>query len=468
MLVEQRKGRQEPTYSVTKPYTETEGGQAVRLYNLTGRAALPWEEALTYDILAVDGDGRYIHRKFGYEVPRRNGKGEILIIRELYGLAKGEKIMHTAHLTATSHSAWERLCAILDMLQVPYYSIKAKGAEFISLENGGKIWFRTRTAKGGLGEGVDLLVIDEAQEYTIDQESTLKYIVSDSPNRQTVMCGTPPTAISAGTVFRDFRETCMASSDYSTGWAEWSIEKQAADVRDRDLWYETNPSLGHTLEESAIEDELASVNYNEVDFNIQRLGFWFTYNLKSAVSAADWNALATDRLPELIGKLCIGIKYSKDGESVSMAVAAKTKDGKVFCEAIGHRTVREGSGWIIGFLASADTNRIIIDGKGKQQVLADELKKEKIKGCVLPKVEDVIKANAQFEKNIYAKKLAHMNQPSLSRVVTNCRKRNIGSNGGFGYEAIFDNMDITLMDAVILAAWAAEAYKEPKKQKISY
>ncbi|NLY87361.1 MAG: hypothetical protein GX083_02280 [Clostridiales bacterium] len=33
--------------------------------------------------------------------------------------------------------------------------------------------FRTRSSKGGLGEGFDLLVIDEAQEYTDDQESAI-------------------------------------------------------------------------------------------------------------------------------------------------------------------------------------------------------------------------------------------------------------------------------------------------------
>lgn len=34
--------------------------------------------------------------------------------------------------------------------------------------------FRTRTSTDGLDEGFDLLVIDEAQEYTEDQESALK------------------------------------------------------------------------------------------------------------------------------------------------------------------------------------------------------------------------------------------------------------------------------------------------------
>ncbi|MCQ2530289.1 MAG: phage terminase family protein [Lachnospiraceae bacterium] len=467
--MEKRIGRQEPTYSVIKIYTQTEGTEAIKLYNLTGRTALPWQEALIYDILAVDENGKYVHEKFGYEVPRRNGKGEVIVIRELYGLAKGEKIMHTAHLTSTSHSAFERLCGILDMLDVTYYSIKAKGSELIRLENGGTIWFRTRTAKGGLGEGVDLLVIDEAQEYTKDQQSALQFIVTDSKNRQTLMCGTPPTVKSAGTVFKDFRETCMTTDEeFDIGWAEWSIEHRTTDVKNRDLWYETNPSLGLTLDETAIKNELADVNYDEVDFNIQRLGFWFTYELKSAISKADWDELLVNDLPKFKGKLDVGIKYSKDGESVSMAVAVKTEDGHVFVEVLGNMTVRDGNGWIIKFLlAAADgINKIIIDGAGKQQILADELKDVRMTNTVLPKVTEVVKANAEFEKNVFAGKLLRMEQPSLTRAVTNCQKRNIGSQGGFGYTPIYDDIDITLVDAVILAAWAIETFKEPKKQRI--
>ena len=61
-----------------------------------------------------------------------------------------------------------------------------------------------------------------------------------------------------------------------------------------------------------------------------------------------------------------------------------------------------------------------------------------------------------------------MEQPSLTRVVTNCSKRQIGSNGGFGYQAIYADMDVSLMDSVIFATWAAQQFPDPKPQKISY
>ena len=202
-----RLGRQTPTAAVVLPYTKTLGQDAIDLYNTTGRTAQQWQELLLYDILARNEDDLWVHTKFGYAVPRRNGKNEIAAIRELYGLQQGESILHTAHRTTTSRAAWERLCHLLDKAKIPYKSIQAVGREHIQLEDGeGRIEFRTRSSKGGLGEGFDLLVVDEAQEYTDDQASALKYVVTDSENPQTLFCGTPPTPVSSGTVFLKIRK----------------------------------------------------------------------------------------------------------------------------------------------------------------------------------------------------------------------------------------------------------------------
>ena len=168
--VPEKLGRQTPTAAVVLPYTTTHGQEAIDLYNTTGRTAQQWQQLLLYDILAENEDGLWIHTKFGYSVPRRNGKNEIAAMRELYGLQRGENILHTAHRTTTSHAAWERLCSLLDKAKIEYRSIRASGRESIRLKSGeGRIEFRTRSSKGGLGEGFDLLIIDEAQEYTDDQ-----------------------------------------------------------------------------------------------------------------------------------------------------------------------------------------------------------------------------------------------------------------------------------------------------------
>lgn len=362
-----RLGRQTPTRSIILPYKETRGPEAVALYEQGGRQAMEWQKLLTYDIMAVNADGLWVHTKFGLTLPRRNGKNEVVIIREKKGLEDGEHIMHTAHRTKTAHAAWARLCSELDHSNIPYESIRALGNESITLESGGKIEFRTRSSTGGLGEGFDLLVIDEAQEYKDNEESALKYVVSDSPNPQTIFIGTPPTPVSSGTVFLKLRTEALAGRTKNTGWAEWSVDRQT-DPHDVEAWYETNPSMGTILNERKVEDEIGG---DAVDFNIQRLGLWLRYNQKSAISEAEWKGLQCETLPKLRGALYAGIKYGHDGQNVALSIAVKTTDGRIFLECIDCRPVRAGRAWLLAWLQAADLAAVAVDGAGNHDAVRD-------------------------------------------------------------------------------------------------
>jgi hypothetical protein len=239
-----------------------------------------------------------------------------------------------------------------------------------------------------------------------------------------------------------------------------------SDVHDVDLWYECNPSMGTILTERKVQDEITA---DDVDFNIQRLGLWLKYNQKSAISEGTWDELLVDKV-EVTGKVFVGIKYSHEGESVAMSVAAKTTDGRIFVEALDCRSVSEGNGWIISALSKLHTQRnsVYIDGASGQQLLATDMKANKMKPPVLPTVKEFIVANSSFEQAIYLKTLCHSNQPSLKRIITNCEKRKIGSGGGFGYKSILEGADVALMDSAILAYYSCSVAKEPKKQHIGY
>lgn len=459
---EKRIGSQIPSRSHVLPYEVSEGQKAVDLYESTGQKVFEWQKLILFDMLAKNDDGLYTHTKFGYSIPRRNGKNEAVAIRELYGLSKGERILHTAHRTQTSHSAWERLYNLVEKTDLSIASTyRALGQEHIILENGGRIDFRTRSNKGGLGEGFDLLVIDEAQEYEDDQETALKYVVSSSMNPQTVFCGTPPTPISSGTVFFKLRENILSGNSKNAGWAEWSVEERT-DPNDIDAWYKTNPSLGYILTERKIQDEIGN---DDVDFNIQRLGWWIRYNQKSAISEKEWNNIALTKLPKLKGGLFVGIKYGKDGTNVAMSIAVKTEDGNILVECIDCQPLRNGNQWILDFLKQARIEQVVIDGS-PGQALAEDMKSFGLRKPILPTVKEIIIANSTFEQAVISKKLNHMNQPSLAKVTTNSEHRAIGSNGGFGYRSMIPELDISLLDSCILAFWQCDIQKENKKQKI--
>lgn len=463
-----RIGRQTPTQSVILPFKKTLSNEAIKLYQKSKRTAYEWQKNLLDAILAINDEGLWVHMKFGFSVPRQNGKNEVVAMRELQGLKKGEKILHTAHRTTTSGTAFNRLLSIMEDMGLEegedYTKIKAIGRESIVMKDGGRVDFRTRTSTGGLGESFDLLVIDEAQEYTDDQESALKYTIAASPNPQTILIGTPPTPISSGTVFTKYRDNVLEGTLEDAGWAEWSVEEES-DVRDVDLWYQTNPSLGIRLTERTIRSEVGD---DDLDFNVQRLGLWIRYNQKSVISQNEWEELKVDKLPKLKGKLFVGIKYGHDGTNVAMSIAVKTVDGDIFVESIDCQSVRNGNAWIIAFLKQADIQEVVIDGASGQNILASEMKDARIKKPILPTVKEIIVANSTFEQGLFQQTIKHRGQPSLSQVVTNCEKRNIGSSGGFGYRSQIEGNDIALMDSMILAHWACSTAKPAKKQKISY
>lgn len=470
-MSEIRLGKQTPTLSVVLSYTESLGPAAVDIYNRSGREAQPWQELMLEDIMAVNADGLWVHMKFGWSIPRRNGKSEILIMRAMYGVSHDERVLYTAHRTTTSHNAWEKVIERLSKAGYKegedFKTTKQFGLERIEwLDGDGVINFRTRSSKGGLGEGYDLLIIDEAQEYTSDQESALKYVVTDSKNPQTLMCGTPPTTVSSGTVFLDYRKATLTGKNEDSGWAEWSVPN-LTDAHDPELWYETNPSLGTILTERKIRSELGD---DQVDDNIQRLGLWLRYNQKSAITKEEWKRYELDAAPKLKEdyRLFFAVKYGKSG-NVSLAVAVKTEDDKIFMEAIDCRPIREGNAWIIAYLRNPHADTAAIDGAGNQTILVDDMKDAEVK-CkpLLPKVSEVVAANALFEQKLFEDQLCHRGQPALTQAATNSEHRAIGSGGGYGYASILEGADISLLESVSLAVWLCANAKERKKQVITY
>ena len=470
---EVRLGKQTPTICIRLPYTESLGTEAVDLYNQSDRQAQDWQAIMLEDIMAVNEDGLWLHMKCGWSIPRRNGKSEILIMRCIWDLTHGRRTLYTAHRESTSASQWEKTYKLLGKIgyreDEDYKIYKSAGRRSIEwLKDGSEavVNFRTRTSTGGLGEGYDTLIIDEAQEYTDDQESALKYVVTDSENPQTLMCGTPPTAVSSGTVFLRFRKATLTGKSEDAFWAEWSVPN-LTDAHNPELWYLTNPSLGTILTERKIRNELGD---DQVDDNIQRLGLWLRYSQQSAISKQDWNEYALAEKPKLPAKprVFFAVKYGKT-DHVSLAAAVKLDNGNILIEAIDCRPIRDGNAWIIPFLRNPHAEAVAIDGAGNQTVLAGEMKDAEVK-CkpVLPKVADVVAAHALFEQQLFGGQIRHMNQPALAQAATNCEHRAIGSGGGFGYASVLEGADISLLEAVSLAHWLCANAKERKPQRVSY
>lgn len=473
MSGEIRKGKQTPTICIRLPYDESIGSEAVDLYNQSDRTAQEWQALMVEDIMALDDSGLWLHMKAGWSIPRRNGKSEILIMRILWDLTHNRRALYTAHRDNTAASAWEKVIRLLGKIgykeDEDFKSYKSAGRRSIEwLKDGSEAVanFRTRSATGGLGEGYDTLIIDEAQEYTADQESALKYLVTDSRNPQTLMCGTPPTAVSSGDVFLKYRKRTLTGQNDNAYWAEWSVPN-LTDAHNVDLWYETNPSLGTILTERTVRDELGD---DQVDDNIQRLGLWLRYSQRSVISQKDWDACLLDDVPQLPEdvRLFFGVKYGTMGNT-ALAAAVKLDDGRIFMEAIDCRPTRDGNDWIIAYLRNPHTVSVVIDGKAGQALLVTDMEDAGIEcETILPRVSEIPEANALFEQQLFACNLRHRNQPALRQAALNCDHRAIGGGGGFGYCSVLTGADIALLEAAAFAVWQCASAKEEEPIIITY
>lgn len=482
-MKEKRYGNQEPTEFVVQTYNESRGIGAIYSYELSGKKLIPWQSQAVTDILALNDDGLFTHDEIGFSVERRSGKTEVILAILLDGVDHNEIQLYTAHLVDSSTDTAEKFARILndkgleEVLRVgedtdykkSFVFKKQRGAQRIILfnEDGTErcyVDFRTRSGQGGLGKGYDRLIIDEAQEYTTEQQTALKYVVSASKNPQKIMCGTPPTKVSKGTVFPKFRKDVLSGKrDETVLWFAWAIPKKPKDLTDVDLWYEYNPSLGYHLTERAVRAELG----DDEDFLIQRLGWWADYNLTSAITEEQWKTLSLDKDVTLISNLYIGIKYSIDN-TVALSVCVKTDD-KPLIEGIDCRSIYDTNKWIVEFCKNTTNVKIVIDGESGRKTLEEELAKEKIKNVVLVTIDEFKKANEVFRKGIIDELFYHNNQPSLNNIATNVDKRPIGNKGGYGYKSIKSDADVALLDSAILAYWASTEFNEkPRTRQIRY
>ena len=134
----------------------------------------------------------------------------------------------------------------------------------------------------------------------------------------------------------------------------------------------------------------------------------------------------------------------------------------------GGKSARQGNAWIIDFIRSADIAQVVVDGQSGQHILNNELHDARLKMAYLPRVDEVVSANALIMRAIEQHTVIHRGQPSLAQVVGNCEKRRLGTKGGYGFKAIKEEMEIALLDSVILAHWACLTFKPRKKQRVSY
>lgn len=481
-----RIGAQKPRIDIYNDGLIIEAKEAIRLTKDFGNELFKWQKDTIMRWLAVDEDGVLVNRTCGLEIPRQNGKTELIRVRIIYGLvSRGEHIIFTAQSDSTADTVKARVLDffyenddphIKDLLAPKFRKKRLDSYDYLELVTGGRVKFTTRTRMTGLGNTNDVLINDEAQEMTDAQAAALVPTVSASQlgNPQIIYVGTPPEPSGVGMQFTKVRAKALKRNQ-NVCWREWGVEN-LHDVNDVEAWYATNPSLNLTILETTVRD-VDLVNLTDEDsFNRQRLGWWSGVESKRAITDEQWERLATDKVnlaevPELV----YAVKIAPDRGELALAVAIEMGVDTYHVEVIRSEPWSNGHKWLIDFLSERwrRANGIIIDGWYGKQIIEEDLKTAGVptKRLVSMSMSNIADAHVFFYEGIERRQVTHFNQPYLNTAVANTKRRVLGKYGGFGWESMSPTeVSSAPIDSVTLAYWGARTLPHlphvRKKQKM--
>lgn len=463
-------GHQRPRISHVPPYATTTGAEAIELCRMAKLELDPWEAGVLTDSLGERKDGRWAAFEIGLAVSRQNGKGEILLARQLTGLFLLEEALqiHSAHQFDTSLEAFRRLLQRIE--DTPDFERRIKrvsrshGEEGIELHGGCRIRFRTRTKGGGRGFTGDVLYLDEAMEIAESFHGALLPVLS----AQSVV-GDPQVwyAGSAvdkwvhpnGVVFARIRERGHDGDDPSLAFFEWGPDcddpQEAGDLLDDpEAWAQANPALGIRISAEHIERERRSMDPRT--FAVERLGIgdWPSTDGQDAqvISSEVWEVCA-DETSVLLDPVCLSFDVTPDRSSSSIAAAGKREDG------LGHVEVVErkrGTGWVVERLQELvekhDTTAVICDGSGPAASLLARLEQLDIEVTIVTAKEHA-QACGTFYDACEGEGLRHLGTPELAAAIKGAAQRPLGD--AWAWSRKNSGVDISPLVACTLAFWGA-------------
>ncbi|MHB8272925.1 hypothetical protein [Bradyrhizobium sp.] len=466
----------------------------------------PWQIWTIQNMMSVKPNGKWAAPDCVLIVPRQNGKGTDLEVRELAGLfVIGEElIIHTSHQFKTSQNHFRRLKTTLGNYPALRRRVKtiagSHGEERIELFPEPTIIFGSTAraikrkvapilafharqgSSGGRGFSCDCLVYDEAMILSEEQTGASVPTMSARPNAQIITTG------SAGlkdSFYLGRKRMKMIRKAPGVFGAEWSVNPHTDDCPrdeatgrkrnyyivcskhdDRDdprSWAKANPAFGYRLTTEWTRD-IEFDDLSDEQFDIERLGIgqWPTDEEAWAViSKEKWGALANENPGFPTRPIAFAVDIDEDGASATISAAwALGGDVKnqIVLE-IPRDCSRTGSGWVLGKLDELYKKHrpvaIGIPKSGPAASLLEDGKKKWGDKLVPIGVAEEAAAFAWFLQRVRSDGICHFGEklaPTLWHAVGRAETRVVG-DGGKAWSRRDSDSDITPVTSGTNAAY---------------
>lgn len=418
-----------------------------------------WQDGAGRLILSKRSNGRLgaMIGGIGISVARQVGK-TYLIGGMAFGLAinrPGMLIIWSAHHSRTHGETFLAMQEFAKRSKVRPYILAVytgSGDEEIRFRNGSRILFGARERGFGRGiPGVDMIVSDEAQIMSEKALDAQLATLNTSDFGLAVYIGTPPRPDDPSEAFTRMRNEAWSGTMQDAVWIEIGADPDA-NPADREQWAKANPSFPHrTPVESILRLQR---KLSAESFLREGLGIWDD-DTRVGVLPGWARRFTRDAPPD---PEAIGLAVSLDLEWGSIGAAGMRRDGRVHADAVERRP---GSSWLVAEAKRIQDDyrcAVVVDEKCPDADLITSLRNAGVNVTVL-RLDDCCEACSWLVKASKDDEVRHGNTTELNEAIGRAVWRTVGDRKLWGRKQSAG--DISMLEAVTLAAWKASAAYDP-------
>lgn len=467
----------EPAFHNVPAYDYTLGPEVSDLNRMAGFAPDPEQELALDALFGFDRRGRSVAFEACVICARQNLKTGLFKQAALGYLFITQQplVVWSAHAYDTTQEAHRDLAVLIENCDALRKRTKrvywGNGDESIELHSGARLLFKARTKTGGRGLAAPKVILDEGFALQPAHIGTLMPLMSVQPDPQLVYGSSAGLATSA--VLRRLRDRGRKGGSRSLAYIEWCatqggckepncdhdpLTAKGCVMDDRERWQAANPLLGRTRENGTgltvdyVENERASMP--PLEFGRERLGWWDEPDsLEAVFGPGKWSGCAVDEAPMPTKGVVVGLSVSVDREWGSVGVAAPWSAGRVL---VGANERRRGTDWLVAHVKDLQRRNgcsVAIDERGPAAALISDLEDAGVE-LLKASTTDYLDACSGFYDRVQQQVVAHMNFDDLDTAVAGAAKRDVGDTGRWAWGRKASVGDVSMLEAVTLAAWA--------------
>jgi hypothetical protein len=401
--------------------------------------------------------GKPINTTMAVCVPRRAGKTTVLLALALGRcLARPRySVLFTAQSGTKASARFLQMARDLERInpneaERGFRIMRGAGNQNVSFLNGSLFQVLPPKPESFRGDAYDLLILDEAQEHTVEVSAELMGSILPTmdtrPGAQLIVAGTAGERRS-GLFWETLEEGRKAIK--GTGIVEFAAPDTTTpeDAGKPATWTAAHPGIGTMTDLETIQVRFEKLPMPQ--FMREYLGIWPEDYSTSAIDPHLWRA-GMSALIEKPALFAFGYDVAPDGSSASIAAAWRIDD-VAYIEIVDHRL---GTSWLVPRLVElARRYRVVIghDTIGAALAEAELLNRQRPRPRTRPAaMKDITTGCATFMKELHNGSIKHFDQVSLNEATARAAKRPLSENQ-WAWGRRLSGGDITPLVACTLA-----------------